>query len=205
MDEIGPGTACRLDRPRPGPPTGREMSSRRRQNWRLPWLRRGALGLPRAGEHPSLYLPLDHALAPMAVLEGSRPDNSSRETRRFGLAASMATPGDAESVAAGLARIIEQGVQVVVAMGWRRGGGPCRQNPGRCRPCTWAAGFDLGWRVGRRLGWHPQRLRRPQLRCGRAGRTGDRRQAEGASPGHTATYCDGERHCVRRPGSPVTM
>ena len=114
MDEIGPGTLVVLidparaaDRSRDVVTEEAELAAALASSW--------GPGAPEAGEHPSLYLPLDHALAPMAVLEApgltTRPGD---EALRVG--GLDATPGDAESVAAGLARIIEQGVQVVVAM-----------------------------------------------------------------------------------------
>ena len=72
-------------------------------------------GAPVAGEHPVLFLPMEASLPTDRVLlapaVAARPGDESVAIRGLD-----ATPGDGPSVAAGVGRLIEAGVQVVVAM-----------------------------------------------------------------------------------------
>jgi transcription-repair coupling factor (superfamily II helicase) len=72
-------------------------------------------GAPEAGAHPALFLPLGPALPAERLIEApavaSRPGEEALAVRGLD-----AAPGDAASVAAAIGRLIEGGVQVVVAM-----------------------------------------------------------------------------------------
>jgi len=72
-------------------------------------------GAPAAGEHPSLYLPLDPELPRDRLLEApvtpAGPDEDGVSITRLD-----AVPGDAESIARGIGSLVGKGTQVVVAM-----------------------------------------------------------------------------------------
>ena len=72
-------------------------------------------GAPEAGEHPDLFLPLDDALPRNRVLEApavaGRPGEAALVITGFD-----AEPGNPESVAREIGRLVANGVQVVVAM-----------------------------------------------------------------------------------------
>jgi transcription-repair coupling factor (superfamily II helicase) len=72
-------------------------------------------GAPEAGDHPALYLDLEEALEGFSLLDApaaaAGPDDHSLDIRAFD-----ATPGDADSVASGLRRLLERKMDVVVAM-----------------------------------------------------------------------------------------
>lgn len=72
-------------------------------------------GAPEAGDHPPLYLPWDAALPDGRALEvpfaAAGPQDDAIVVTGLD-----ATPGDAESVARGIARLLASGTQVVVAM-----------------------------------------------------------------------------------------
>ena len=72
-------------------------------------------GAPEAGDHPALYLDLEEALEERPMLEAppaaAGPRDRSLQIRGFD-----ATPGDPDSVAAGLRRLLDQKMDVVVAM-----------------------------------------------------------------------------------------
>jgi transcription-repair coupling factor (superfamily II helicase) len=72
-------------------------------------------GAPEAGEHPDLFLPLDAALPPDRLLEApaiaARPGEEALTIGGFD-----AEPGNPESVAAGIGRLVAKGIRVVVAM-----------------------------------------------------------------------------------------
>ncbi|MBN2114647.1 MAG: transcription-repair coupling factor [Acidimicrobiia bacterium] len=70
-------------------------------------------GAPEAGDHPALYLALD--LAGLPVLEAP-PAAAGPGEEALSMSGLDAVPGDAESVAAAVARLLGRGVQVVVAM-----------------------------------------------------------------------------------------
>ena len=70
-------------------------------------------GAPEAGDHPALYLPLD--LGGLGVLE-SPPLAAGPGDEALAVAGFDAVPGDAESVAAAIRRLLGRGTQVVVAM-----------------------------------------------------------------------------------------
>lgn len=70
-------------------------------------------GAPAAGDHPNLYLTL---LPPADRLLLSPPIASGPGEEALSVSGLDAVPGDAESVAAGIRRLIGRGVQVVVAM-----------------------------------------------------------------------------------------
>jgi transcription-repair coupling factor (superfamily II helicase) len=72
-------------------------------------------GAPAAGEHPGLFLDLDEALSRRRILEmPSLPTGPGDEV--LVLRGFDATPGDPESVAGGLRRLLEGGITPVVAM-----------------------------------------------------------------------------------------
>ncbi len=72
-------------------------------------------GAPPAGDHPALYLDLEEALTGLPLLDApaaaARPGDRSLDVRGFD-----ATPGDPDSVAGGLSRLLERKMDVVVAM-----------------------------------------------------------------------------------------
>ncbi|MEX2419067.1 MAG: transcription-repair coupling factor [Acidimicrobiia bacterium] len=72
-------------------------------------------GAPEAGEHPDLFLPLDAALPPDRLLEApaiaARPGEEALTIGGFD-----AEPGNPESVAAGIGRLMAKRILVVVAM-----------------------------------------------------------------------------------------
>ncbi len=72
-------------------------------------------GAPEAGEHPALFLPLEPSVPADRLLEApalaSRPGDEALTVRGLD-----ATPGDGASVAAAIGRLLESGLQVVVAM-----------------------------------------------------------------------------------------
>ncbi len=70
-------------------------------------------GAPEAGRHPALYLPLD---LPQAQLLEAPPAAAGPGEEALSVSGLDAVPGDAESVAAAVGRLIGRGVQVVVAM-----------------------------------------------------------------------------------------
>lgn len=72
-------------------------------------------GAPVAGDHPPLYLDLELALGERPVLHAP-PLPASPDDPVLGVRGFDATPGDPESLVAGIARLREQKVQVVVAM-----------------------------------------------------------------------------------------
>jgi len=70
-------------------------------------------GAPEAGEHPSLYLPLD--LAGLPLVEAP-PMAAGPGEEALSLSGLDAVPGDAASVAGAIGRLIGRGTQVIVAM-----------------------------------------------------------------------------------------
>jgi transcription-repair coupling factor (superfamily II helicase) len=70
-------------------------------------------GAPEAGDHPALYLPL--ALPGSQLLEAP-PAAAGPGEEALSVSGLDAVPGDAESVAAAIRRLLGRGVQVVVAM-----------------------------------------------------------------------------------------
>ncbi len=72
-------------------------------------------GAPEAGDHPALYLPLDDSLGGRPIIAApalaAGPDD-----RLLGVESLGAVPGDAESVATGLAKLLGRGIDTVVAM-----------------------------------------------------------------------------------------
>ncbi|HSG78882.1 MAG TPA: transcription-repair coupling factor, partial [Acidimicrobiia bacterium] len=70
-------------------------------------------GAPEAGEHPALYLPL---VEPSGRTLEAPPQAARPGEEALTIAALDAAPGDPESVAVGIRRLLDAGVRVVVAM-----------------------------------------------------------------------------------------
>lgn len=70
---------------------------------------------PQAGDHPALFLDLETALAGRSYLEVP-PTPTSPADDALHISSLDATPGDAESVSKGLARLLERGISTVIAM-----------------------------------------------------------------------------------------
>ncbi len=93
-------------------------------------------GAPEAGAHPALYLPLEQVLGAAPIVEAP-PAPASPDEAALAVRGLDAVPGEAESVAAALARLRGQGLDVVVAMD----GAPAADRVARLLT---GAGIDLG-------------------------------------------------------------